>query len=76
MKIVYRPEPEISDIVTFTVEGDEPPPPPGEPAWLMFVDFSGDVQSAQYAESRIDPPNFTIVRAYVGISQRGTGRSA
>ena len=52
------------------LSGGSPPPPPGDPGLMMFVDFSGDAQSHYDVENRVDPVQYTVVSAYIGVTRR------
>ncbi len=75
VKVQYSLEPDVLDIVEFDVDGEDPPPPPppGDPGYMIYVDFDGDAQSTYNVESRIDPPPFITVTAYIGISRYDSG---
>jgi len=72
LKIVYGPDSGVNDTVTFDVDGGNPPPP-GDPGFMMYVDFTGDAQSIFDVENRTDPRPYTTVDAYIGISEMWSG---
>ena len=57
---------------TFVVE-EGTPPLPGDPGFMMYVDFNGDAQTFYEVESRSDSPPYVTVRAYIGVSRHGSG---
>lgn len=65
VRVRHEGAPELADTVTFYVQ----PPPPGDPDLCVCVDFSGDAQDVFEVEHRIDPPPYTTVSAYIGVSR-------
>jgi len=62
VRVTYLPDPSLVDVITFwTFQSllEEP---------TIFIDFSGDAAAYDQVQSRVDPPLYTTVSAYVGLA--------